>query len=228
MRRSGDRDDFFGFRTFIPTGHRRNSFRAIPPFERMESLVAGFAGLGLGLTTALQAKSRIHGVSAIATHKPRHGESAERVQRRRSTSNDIKAHGVSKKASQCTRRRFKQPTPAGYKRFSQIRAEKASILPFRHELSGDRRGSSFALKGSSRIPGRRCACNTVDRFRLVGVKGVKLECLRLGGRWYTSWQSISRFIGKLNDIPASDRSGESHISASGNAEAEKKLDRFGL
>ena len=42
------------------------------------------------------------------------------------------------------------------------------------------------------IPGRPSACS-IWRWRTRGVKGRKLECVKIGGRAYTSLEAIARF-----------------------------------
>lgn len=37
------------------------------------------------------------------------------------------------------------------------------------------------------------------RWRSPGVRGVRLECLRIGGIWHTSWESFKRFYDRLTN-----------------------------
>ena len=39
--------------------------------------------------------------------------------------------------------------------------------------------------------------STCHRWRSPGVRGVRLECLRIGGIWHTSWQAFQRFCARL-------------------------------
>lgn len=39
---------------------------------------------------------------------------------------------------------------------------------------------------------------TLHRWRLHGVRGVRLEVVRVGGRWMTSWQALDRLISSTN------------------------------
>ena len=58
----------------------------------------------------------------------------------------------------------------------------------------------------SAFPGidRRLSLATLHRWRLNGVRGVKLETILIGGLRYTSREAISRFIASQNsdDAPA--------------------------
>lgn len=87
----------------------------------------------------------------------------------------------------------------------------------------------FALKvGAKTFPGGERHICTMHRYRLQGIAGIRLECLRLGGRWFTSKESIDRFISELNSIVPGDRSGRPIIDAKSQSEAEESLDRVGL
>lgn len=46
--------------------------------------------------------------------------------------------------------------------------------------------------------GRRLGLATIQRWRLHGVRGVKLETLLIGGSRYTSREAIARFIAAQN------------------------------
>jgi hypothetical protein len=52
--------------------------------------------------------------------------------------------------------------------------------------------------------GRRVSLASLHRWRLNGVRGVKLETILIGGLRYTSRESIARFIAAQNaaDVPA--------------------------
>jgi len=49
--------------------------------------------------------------------------------------------------------------------------------------------------------------NTLHRWRLTGVRGVKLRCQRLGGRLYTTARWLDEFVAATNgeDAPAVQR-----------------------
>ncbi|MCC6679211.1 MAG: DUF1580 domain-containing protein [Phycisphaerales bacterium] len=47
-------------------------------------------------------------------------------------------------------------------------------------------------------PGARVAASTAHRWRTSGVKGVRLKCWRVGGRWTTTAAAVSEFIAALN------------------------------
>jgi hypothetical protein len=42
--------------------------------------------------------------------------------------------------------------------------------------------------------------STCHRWRSPGVRGVRLECLRIGGIWHTSWQAFQRFCERLTAL----------------------------
>jgi hypothetical protein len=47
----------------------------------------------------------------------------------------------------------------------------------------------------------RVHVGTLHRWRHPGVRGVRLEVVRVGGRWMTSWQALDRFVTALNAGP---------------------------
>lgn len=51
-----------------------------------------------------------------------------------------------------------------------------------------------------RVNGRRAHTSTVWRWSRKGVKGVRLECRRLGGRFVTSLEALDRFGKALAEI----------------------------
>lgn len=40
-------------------------------------------------------------------------------------------------------------------------------------------------------------CSTIHRWRSKGLRGVRLEAVRIGGAWHTSWEAFQRFTEKL-------------------------------
>jgi len=44
----------------------------------------------------------------------------------------------------------------------------------------------------------RVHVGTLHRWRHPGVRGIRLEVVRVGGRWMTSWQALDRFVTALN------------------------------
>lgn len=51
---------------------------------------------------------------------------------------------------------------------------------------------------AQRVLGRKMHPNTLTRWRLSGVRGVKLRCLRIGARWHTTTQWFREFLAELN------------------------------
>lgn len=68
--------------------------------------------------------------------------------------------------------------------------------------------TSVILPAEIRISFREAATflhvsvNTLTRWRLNGVRGVKLRCQRIGGRYYTSKQWLDEFVAALNHAKA--------------------------
>lgn len=56
---------------------------------------------------------------------------------------------------------------------------------------------------AKRLPRRRrnrpVHPSTVFRWRFPGIRGVRLECVRIGGAWHTSWQAFERFCAQLSE-----------------------------
>ena len=48
--------------------------------------------------------------------------------------------------------------------------------------------------------GKTVNLSTVFRWVRKGVRGVRLEALRAGGRWYTSKESLRRFTSRLTEL----------------------------
>lgn len=83
---------------------------------------------------------------------------------------------------------------------------------------------------ASRLPPRRCGravhVSTVHRWRSHGIRGVRLEAVRIGGGWVTTLESFTRFCRELtlaDDPEAKDgRLSESTNDAVVNAELESE------
>jgi len=75
-------------------------------------------------------------------------------------------------------------------------------------------------------PGGGVHVSTLHRYRLQGVRGIRLECVRVGGRWCTSCQAIDRFIAGLNSDSSEPMSAKTVLA--GLTAAEKELDRDGF
>src|SRR4051794_8499124 len=48
--------------------------------------------------------------------------------------------------------------------------------------------------------GRRTHLSTVVRWKDRGVRGVRLEAVRLGGRWVTSLEALARFAARVTEV----------------------------
>lgn len=60
---------------------------------------------------------------------------------------------------------------------------------------------SEAAKNLPTIDGRRAHASTIWRWARKGIQGVKLETLRVGGRFVTSAEALERFSRKLAELP---------------------------
>jgi hypothetical protein len=74
------------------------------------------------------------------------------------------------------------------------------------------------------FPGGERHISTVHRYRLHGIAGIRLECLRLGGRWFTSKESMRRFLARLNASSGSDTGKSDRATAGCVPDYEKGLD----
>jgi len=63
--------------------------------------------------------------------------------------------------------------------------------------------------------------STLMRWRQTGIRGIQLEAVRLGGRWFTSEAAVSRFISRLNDV----KSRPSTAANTANGLAARNIDR---
>ena len=82
------------------------------------------------------------------------------------------------------------------------------------------------LKQAARqLPGN-VHLSTLHRWRLRGVKGVKLETLMIGGRRYASVEALSRFFERTTQ--AADGGSAMQRSADVSRRVERQLDEAGL
>lgn len=51
-----------------------------------------------------------------------------------------------------------------------------------------------------RRQGRPVHVSTIHRWRKPGVNGVRLEAIRIGGAWHTSWEAFQRFCERLSGV----------------------------
>jgi hypothetical protein len=79
--------------------------------------------------------------------------------------------------------------------------------------------------------GKRCHESTLFRWITKGIRGVKLEALRLGGRWVTSREALQRFAERLTpDLEATPRPVPRSPARRRRASerAAKELERIGI
>ncbi len=70
--------------------------------------------------------------------------------------------------------------------------------------------------------------STIQRWRHPGVKGVRLECVRVGGVWHTSLEAFQRFCDRLTALgPATEApgSGPPVLPGSATGGIHQKADR---
>ncbi|MDB5340538.1 MAG: hypothetical protein JWN70_6157 [Planctomycetaceae bacterium] len=79
-------------------------------------------------------------------------------------------------------------------------------------------------KACKEFPGGGVCLQTLHRWRLRGIRGVKLETIMIGGRRYTSRAAIGRFVAAQNkgqDPPPLSVSQRAKRSAAARLELEK-------
>jgi len=57
--------------------------------------------------------------------------------------------------------------------------------------------------------GRPTHLATLHRWRASGLKGIRLECLRVGGTWCTTLENVERFFSELTTRGSGDKPGQS-------------------
>jgi hypothetical protein len=90
------------------------------------------------------------------------------------------------------------PLPTSHPPLNGDRQNHRSIFATEHVVTfGD------APKFLPRANGKRVNSAAIWRWARKGVKGIKLECWRLGGRFVTSIEAIERFSKALAELPTS-------------------------
>jgi hypothetical protein len=83
-----------------------------------------------------------------------------------------------------------------------------------------------------RRSGRPTHVSTLHRWRSKGLKGVRLESVRVGSIWHTSAEAVERFVGQLSgpDSNAVQQAGTggNKTPASGCVRVEEQLDAMGI
>jgi len=67
--------------------------------------------------------------------------------------------------------------------------------------------------------------STCHRWRSPGVRGVRLECLRIGGIWHTSWQAFQRFCERLTAMADSSAAPPAPGQTAGDGERQERVER---
>jgi hypothetical protein len=73
--------------------------------------------------------------------------------------------------------------------------------------------ANAALLRPLRRDGKATHVSTVHRWITTGIRGVKLEAVRIGGTWFTSIQAVQRFADRLTELGSQDRSPPTDTSA---------------
>jgi hypothetical protein len=92
------------------------------------------------------------------------------------------------------------------------------------------------MKAARRLPrrrnGRPTHVSTLHRWRSKGVRGVRLEAVRVGGIWHTSTEAVERFVTQLSsaDQTASPNTSNDCVSLPDkpNDHVEEQLDSVGI
>lgn len=79
----------------------------------------------------------------------------------------------------------------------------------------------ISLGEASRIIGWNPSPATFWRWRVKGVNDVRLDCVRVGGRWMTSREAIRRFVEQSSSSQAS-------VAETTDSDLEAELIREGL
>jgi hypothetical protein len=74
-------------------------------------------------------------------------------------------------------------------------------------------------------PGKKTHVATIFRWIQHGVRGVKLEAVRLGGRWVTSVEALQRFAEACSASPAPDASPSHRPTSATHRRAAERADR---
>jgi hypothetical protein len=77
--------------------------------------------------------------------------------------------------------------------------------------------SQLARQLPSQRRGRPVHISTVHRWRHPGLRGVRLEAIRIGGNWHTSWEAFQRFCELLSGGRAEERADQAPIDANASA-----------
>ena len=88
-----------------------------------------------------------------------------------------------------------------------------------------RKEKLFAFsKTAAEFRGGGVHVSTLHRYRLRGVGGVRLEAVKLGGRWYTSLEAIDRFVTATNASSDTERGPQLQNRSSNFDDANRQLD----
>jgi hypothetical protein len=78
--------------------------------------------------------------------------------------------------------------------------------------------------------GKRVHIGTPHRWRTQGLRGVRLEAIKVGGRWCTSLQALERFFDVLSrgaGLPTPTQAGDTCVTGA-SAESLRKLQEEGF
>ena len=89
------------------------------------------------------------------------------------------------------------------------------------------------VEAAKRLPRRRAGrpthVATLHRWRSRGLRGVRLEAVRVGGVWHTSVEALNRFFARLtSDDHAEDAAMQLPSPPNHDEQAEAELDAIGI
>jgi hypothetical protein len=67
---------------------------------------------------------------------------------------------------------------------------------------------------------------TLHRWRTSGLKGIRLECLRVGGTWCTNLDNVAKFFAELTARSSKDHCGLKHHRAPQSDRVNQELSRL--
>ena len=77
--------------------------------------------------------------------------------------------------------------------------------------------------------GRPVHVSTIHRWRGTGVRGIRLDAVRIGGAWHTSWEAFARFCEALTALESGTEqpAATSSTTAFGHPTADASLETEG-
>jgi len=86
----------------------------------------------------------------------------------------------------------------------------------------------LTLSQACRLLPHRPSPSTLWRWRTIGVRGVRLECLKISSRWVTTARCMSEFLQRQADAYSQSEPNAADSSAPSSESMKAKLDDAGL